>query len=777
MVQISQIPGGEQTNFNAIGSIRYETNNGDATFTAGSTSQINNGSQGFVPIAAAVGDFNGDGDSDLAVIGITPLDSQLVLAILTSNGNGAFNETADYNIAGSNSSGSLSHELILSGPLTNGNAGCLIEDNSSGSGNLVVFTGDGTGALTELSPVALNATLITAGRFTSSPNADLVAAEGNTITTLLGNGDGSFTALPPVTLGGTINALASADFNEDGNRDIVTNLGAQLGNGDGTFQSPVPLPGLGGGAVFVNAIVAGNINDDGLPDIVGLSSAGGTIASGLDTTAAFTSIAVDSNDNPASPGDNVEFTATVSTNFGGTPTGSVEFFDGTTDLGPAQLVNASATFNAGTGLTIGSHSITAQYSGDSTFAASTSAVLPQIILAPTTITATSSENPSSLGDDATFTATVTGNDGGGDVPTGSVDFFDNAVSIGSGSLDENGQATFDTASLLAGAHSITAEYLGDGNFSPSTTTFALSQTVVVPALVPSVASTTLPASVVGTTAVHANAKVSLTNETGSLITGPAIVTIFASTTGVVNGLTPSIASLSIRNLKIQPGATMPLTLQIKVPSVSLGAGTYILIAQVSYNSGTITNAITGPSLTVAAPFITLSSVLTFRQLPTAIVSGSPTHAVAMVRITNHGNISSIGPITIAFSASAAQGVPGTSIISVTRKFSIKPNASATVTVPLKAIPALADGDYFIVAQTTDPDQNTAVVSSANPVTAAAPFVSLSASISSAKPTSVARGKSASLTPLPSPTTAILVQPARQHLTCGHPAMGRRWAWQ
>jgi Bacterial Ig-like domain (group 3) len=725
------------------GVITYETNNGSGGFTAGGMSLITNNNQGFVPITAAVGDFNGDGNTDIAVIGTTLLDNQLVLAIMTSNGNGSFTETGDYDIAGSNSLGSLSNELILSGPLTNGNAGCLIEDGSSGSGQLVVFTGDGSGALTQLSPVALNATLITAGRFTSSATADLVTADGDTITTLLGNGDGTFTALPPATLGGTINALSGADFDEDGNRDIVTNLGAQLGNGDGTFQSPTPLPGLGSGAVFANALVAGNIDDDGRPDIVGFSSAGGTIASALNTTKAFDSVTVASNDNPASPGDNVQFSATISTNFGGTPTGTVEFFEGTTDLGGAPLIDSSATFDAGTGLTIGSHSITAQYSGDSTFAASTSNALAQVVLAPTTITMTSDENPSSLGDDVTFTATVAGNDGSGDVPTGDVDFFDNTVAIGSGSLDENGQAIFDTASLSATTHQITAEYQGDGNFSPSTTTFALSQSVIEPALVPTVASTTLPATIVGGTAAHAKAVVNLTNETGSLITGPAVVTIFASTNGAVSDTTPSIVSLTVRNLKIQPSATMPITLQINVPSVSLPAGSYTLIAQVSYNSGTITNATSGPALTVAAPFIALSPVLTFRQLPTAIVSGSATHAVATVRLTNHGNVSSIGPVTIAFSASATQNVPGTPIISVTKNFSIKPNASAMVTVPLKAIPALATGNYFIVLQTTDPDHNTAVVSSATSVTAAAPFVSLSSSISSVKPTSVARKKSVS----------------------------------
>jgi len=725
------------------GVITYETNNGAGSFTTGSTSVITDNNLGFTPINAAVGDFNGDGEDDLAVIGQPGTGSQLVLAIMTSNGNGTFAETADYPITGSNASGSLSNELILSGPLTNGNYGVLVEDGSSGSGNLDVFTGNGTGPLTQLTPVALNATFITAGRFTSSANADLVTADGSTITTLLGNGDGTFTALPPQTVDGTINALASSDFDQDGNRDIVTNLGVQLGNGNGTFQSPISLPGLPGGAVFANTIVAGNINDDGTPDIVGFSSAGNTIAASLNESLVVTTTDVTSNDNPASPGDNVSFTATVSSLLGGTPSGTIEFFDGTTYLGSQPLVNASAAFDAEADLAVGSHSITAQYSGDSTFAPSTSDALTQIVLAPTTVTLTSDENPSNIGDDVTFTAIVSGNDGGGDVPSGLVDFFDGTQNIGSGSLDETGQATFDTASLSIGAHQITAEYFGDSNFSGSTTTFALTQTVKEPALVPVVAGTTLPAILIGGTAVHAKATVNLSNETGSPITGSAVITLFSSSNGIVNGSTPVLASLPLRKIKIQPGATLAVSVPIKVSSLPLPAGITTLLAQVSYNAGTISNATTGPSLTVDSPFTELSPVLTLQQLPAAVVSGTKTRAVATVRLTNHGNVPSVGPVTIAISASTTQDVPGTLIVSIVKNLSIKPAASATVTVPLKAIPLLADGAYFVVLRTTDPNNNTAVASSTTPIMAAMPVVSLSASIGSVTPSSVATGNSVS----------------------------------
>jgi len=725
------------------GVITYETNNGAGTFTTGSTCVITDNNLGFIPINATVGDFNGDGNDDLAVLGKPGSGSQLVLAIMTSNGNGTFTETADYPITGSNSSGNLSNELILSGPLTSGHAGVLIEDASGGSGNLDVFTGNGTGALTQLTPVALNATFITAGRFTSSAAADLVTATANTITTLLGNGDGTFTALPTQPVSGTINALSAADFDQDGNRDIVTNLGVQLGNGDGTFQSPIALPNLGAGAVFANAIVAGNINDDGTPDIVGFSSAGNTVASAVNASLVVTTTNIESSDLLANPGADVVFTATVSSQLGGTPSGTVDFFDGVTDLGSAPLVNASATFDSGTGLAVGSHSITAQYSGDSTFGASTSAALSQSVLAPTTIAVSSNENPSMIGDDVTFTATVSGKDGSGDVPSGDVDFFNNGVNVGSGSVSENGQAIFDTASLSIGTHQITAQYLGDAHFSASITTASLTQIVNEPALVPQVTSTTLPATVVGTTAVHGKATVKLTNETGSLISGSATVVIFASTNGAITDSTPVLATLSLHKIKIASGAAMTVTVPIKQSSISLSAGAYTLLAQASYSSTRITDATMGPALTIDAPFIALSDALTVQKLPSFIVSGGKTPATATVRLTNGGNITSAGPVTIALSASTGQGVVGTVIVSVTKALSIKPGTTKSISVPLKRIPSLADGDYFIVVQTTDPDGNISVASTTMAVTAAAPFISLSAALTTVKPTSVAAGKAIS----------------------------------
>jgi hypothetical protein len=81
--------------------------------------------------------------------------------------------------------------------------------------------------------------------------------------------------------------------------------------------------------------------------------------------------------NPAMPGQTVVFTATVSVvaQGAGTPTGSVGFFDGATFLGSSPISSGVATFNTNA-LTIGAHTITASYIGDSHFFASISSNLP-----------------------------------------------------------------------------------------------------------------------------------------------------------------------------------------------------------------------------------------------------------------------------------------------------------------------------------------------------------------------------------------------------------------
>jgi hypothetical protein len=183
-------------------------------------------------------------------------------------------------------------------------------------------------------------------------------------------------------------------------------------------------------------------------------------------------------------GQSITFTAVVSvvTPGAGTPTGTVTFMDGGTVLGTATLkvVNGvdEAIFTTSS-LAVGSHAITAVYSGDIDFLTSTSkAISEKVAKAKTTMTLSSSANPPSVGQPVTFTVIVGVVAPGAGTPTGTITFKDGNTVLGTATLQVvNGivQATFTTSGLTKGKHSITAVYSGDADFLGSSA--SLTQTV------------------------------------------------------------------------------------------------------------------------------------------------------------------------------------------------------------------------------------------------------------------------------------------------------------
>src|SRR5207302_6439180 len=122
---------------------------------------------------------------------------------------------------------------------------------------------------------------------------------------------------------------------------------------------------------------------------------------------------------------------------------------------------------------------------------STSSTLTQNVNqagSPTTVS--SSANPSVFGQSVTFTATVTASAPGAGTPTGTVTFKDGATTLGTGTLS-SGTATFATSTLSVAAHSITAVYGGDTNFTGSTSS-ALTQTVNKPGTTTALSSSANP---------------------------------------------------------------------------------------------------------------------------------------------------------------------------------------------------------------------------------------------------------------------------------------------
>ncbi len=196
---------------------------------------------------------------------------------------------------------------------------------------------------------------------------------------------------------------------------------------------------------------------------------------------AATSTTVASSVNPSVYGQSVTFVATISATApgAGAPTGTVTFLSGGTPIGTGSLSGGVARFTT-SALGVGAHTITASYGGDGNFAASVGAQgdNPQIVSTADTATAvTSSQNPSVFGETVTFTATLSPVSPGGGTPTGIVTFLDGGSAIGTGSLT-GGVATFATAALGVGSHSITTSYAGDTNFNGSSGVLAGTPQVV-----------------------------------------------------------------------------------------------------------------------------------------------------------------------------------------------------------------------------------------------------------------------------------------------------------
>jgi hypothetical protein len=135
--------------------------------------------------------------------------------------------------------------------------------------------------------------------------------------------------------------------------------------------------------------------------------------------------------------------------------------------------NSTVPVNAGT------YSVSASFtSADSNYNNATGIGSITINKADTSTAVLSSINPSIVGQTVTFEATVSVLAPGAGTPTGYVEFFDGTTSLGTAALSTTVpfKASISTSVLSVGSHSVTAKYLGDGNFKYSTSSILL-QTV------------------------------------------------------------------------------------------------------------------------------------------------------------------------------------------------------------------------------------------------------------------------------------------------------------
>lgn len=315
--------------------------NGDGTFGAQIPITIPAGATAASPLAIATGDFNADGNIDIAV---TDLANSRVL-ILLGNGDGTFQAPVAYPTGSNpvalvaqdfNGDGALDLAIVNQGDRTiTGSVTILLGNKTSG-------VPDGTFAVPPApndQPLAVGVapSAITTADFNTDGSADLAVTNyvNNTVSVLLGKGNGTFGPQTVFATGNGPTGIATADFNNDGHADLAVanqtdstvsillnsgdgtgtffphtdfpsgagpvgmiaanftgtntdlavadeladNVNILIGNGDGTFNFPVSLP-TGNSPL---SVAAADLNGDGTLDVVSANNASNSVTVTLNT--------------------------------------------------------------------------------------------------------------------------------------------------------------------------------------------------------------------------------------------------------------------------------------------------------------------------------------------------------------------------------------------------------------------------------------------------------------------------------------------------------------
>jgi large repetitive protein len=335
-----------------------------------------------------------------------------------------------------------------------------------GSGN-VNSSGVATFSTSSLPMGANSLTAVYSGNTTFATSTSSVYTETinalTSTTTALAAAPNPATAGQSVTLTATVSPaptgspLGTVSFY---NGETLLGSGNVNSSGAATFS----LTTLPAGADSLTAVYSGNA-----------TFATSTSSAYAETILTGTTTTLRAAPNPANVGQSVTLTATVSPAPTGSSLGTVSFYNGETLLGSGNVNSSGAATFSLTTLPAGADSLTAVYSGNAAFAASTSSTYAEAILTSTATALAAAPNPGTAGQSVTLTATVS------PAPTGSalgtVSFYNGETLLGSGNVNSSGVATFSLTTLPAGADSLTAVYSGNANFATSTS-IAYAETVL-----------------------------------------------------------------------------------------------------------------------------------------------------------------------------------------------------------------------------------------------------------------------------------------------------------
>jgi hypothetical protein len=254
-------------------------------------------------------------------------------------------------------------------------------------------------------------------------------------------------------------------------RDGSTNLGtAQVGNGGvATFDTSLLSSGTHSVAAYYLGYTA---QFEQTASFAPSNSSSTTIT----ITASATSTTLTGMPAAATTGSIVSLTAVVSST-SGTPTGAVTFIDGSTALFTRPLdATGTAVFGA-TFSSSGTHTLTAAYHANSSFAASTSPQLTITVTAGQQSTESATQLSAAPNPQAPAQIVLTANvSAHGTVPTGLLTFMDGTDALGVVSLSSQGAASYPVTAATPGLHYFTAVYAGDSKLRSSVSAAVLEQT-------------------------------------------------------------------------------------------------------------------------------------------------------------------------------------------------------------------------------------------------------------------------------------------------------------